>query len=156
ILAGVGVQRDDGRCIEVVTAPRAARLGVVGSCIGGPDVNAIELGVEGDAVPGATSSATLLPELTIPGLCSRLQSGVTLVRLWTRGHDIEAPDLLPGLLVISRDIATHAEIGAALADDDLAVEQAGSAGHRLSVLRIGRLDAPDHPAGFCIQCEQSA
>ena len=54
------------------------------------------------------------------------------------GHGIEAPQLLAVVGVIGRDIAAHAHLGAAVADDDPPVDDRGARRDRVGLGRVHR------------------
>src|SRR6185312_9216292 len=77
------------------------------------------------------------------------------VRLPVRvGGRVEAPVQLAGGRVVGRQIAAHAVLGAALADQHLAVGDARRAGDRVRLGRIGHLHGPDRLAGRRVQRDQ--
>ena len=55
--------------------------------------------------------------------------------------------MLAGRRVVGAEVAAHAELGAAVADDDLALHDARRAGDRVGARRVGGLLLPDHLAG---------
>ena len=135
VLAGIGVRRrrwnvrkrlSPSPCAAPVMAPRRA--------VAGADVDQVGVGVVRKAVPGVAAAA-VLPPLAGPGLGRHLHR-LRLERLRRiAGNDVEPPRLVAGLGVVGGHVAAHAvELGAAVADDDLALDDARRAGdHVLGV-----------------------
>src|SRR5690606_7325615 len=90
VAAAVGVEGDDGGEVEVVAAAGAAPLRVVGAGVARAEVDAVELGVEGDAVPDGAAGATL-PVLTAPGARRGFHGRIAPVLLGAARHRVEAP-----------------------------------------------------------------
>src|SRR5690606_4767048 len=67
-----------------------------------------------------------------------------------------APDELARRRVVGGDEAAHAELGTAVADDDLAVDHPGRAGDRIRLIDRRGLHVPDRLAGHRVQGGQSA
>src|SRR6185436_19012055 len=87
------------------------------------NVQELRIGVVRERIPRGAAAAEL-PPLPFPGLRRRLER-LRLERLRRiAGHDVEAPDELAGLGIVRRHEAAHAELGAAVADDHLAVDDA--------------------------------
>ena len=158
VLARIGVQRHDAGQVQVVATGRAA-LGLrPGRAVARADVHEVELGVIGHGVPGR-AAATGLPPLAgrVPGL-GGAGHGLVLERLGrVAGHGEPAPLLRAGLGVIGRDIAAHAVLGAAVADQHLALDDARRA---RDGVRVGAVDdgvlLPDLLARGRVQRHQAA
>jgi hypothetical protein len=79
-----------------------------------------------------------------------LQGGVA-------GHRVEAPGLLAGLGVVGGDVAAHAELGAAIADQHLALDDARRPGDGVALLAVeDGVHAPGDLAGLGIERDQTA
>ena len=154
--AGIGVQRDEGGEIEIVAAGRAAQVAVPRRAVAGADIDGVELGIIGDAVP-RRAAAAVHPVFAggIPGLGGS-RHGLVFGRLGriARHHE-PAPRLVAGLGIVGRDIAADAVLGAAVADDHPAVGDAGRAGDGvgMAVVDDGVL-FPDLLAGHRVEGDQ--
>ncbi len=158
VLAGVGVQRHHRAQVEVVAALGAARLVRPGRAVAGAHVHQVELGVEGEAVPGGAPAAGF-PVLAarVPGLRGLGHRGVFEGLARVARHHEPAPFLLARLRVVGGDEAAHAVFGAAVADDDLALEHARRAGDGVAaLLAFERVFLPDLLAGGGVQRNQAA
>ena len=143
-LAGVRTQREDRAQEEIVSAAGAAVVARPGGAVADADVEQVELGIEGHRVPGGAAAADS-PPLPGPGLGRHLELGM-LERLGrVPGDGVEAPDLLAASRVVGGDVATDSVLGAAVADDDLSLDHAGSAGDGVGGAR-GPWSAPPRPA----------
>ena len=156
VLAGVGIQRDDGAEEEVVAAAGAADLPVPGRSVAGADVQRVELGIVGEPVPGVAAAAQF-PPLARPRL-GRHGHRLVLepVRRVAR-HDVEAPCLLAGFRVVRRHVAARrAVLRTAVAHQHLALEHLGRAGDVELVLRLDRHGAPQLASGGGVDRVQAA
>ena len=136
VLAAVGADRDYRREIEVVPAARRAIGLVPWAAVAGADVKQVELRVVGHRVPHRAAAA-VLPEFAVPGsarLGEILGLGIVLVR--RTGHREEAPELLAVVGVIGSDVATYAELGAAVADDHLAIDHPWCSGDGIGLVLV--------------------
>src|SRR4029077_8246250 len=100
--------------------------------------------------------APQFPPLARPGLGGH-RHGLVLERL--RGiarHGVKAPEKLAGLGIIGRDIAAHAVLVTAVANDDPAFDDARRHRNGVRLARVDRHDAPDWLAGSRIECTQAA
>ena len=71
------------------------------------------------------------------------------------GYGVEAPCFLPSLGIIGRDIPTHTELGATVADQHLALDDAWRAGDRVALAAIkDGIDTPHRLAGGGVQGDQ--
>ena len=92
----------------------------------------------------------------MPGPFGRFHGRVALVVFGRAGRHIEAPYLFAGRLVVGGDIAASADVGASLADDDLAVEGPRCAGDGL-IAPLGQgLDRPQEFSRLGVEREQPA
>ena len=129
VLAGVGIERDDGAQEEIIAAAGAADLLVPGRAVAGADQHLVEFRIVGDAVPHRAAAA-MLPPFTVPGLGGHFHGLVLEAVSRVARHHPEAPGLFAGLGIVGRYIAARrAPFGAAVADDDLALEDFQRAGH---------------------------
>ena len=137
VLAGVWIQRHDAGQVEVVPTGRAALAASPRRAVAGSDVHQVQLGVERHAVPGRATTASLPPlSCGIPGL-GGFGHGFILKGLGRVARYGEpAPLLVARGSVIGRDVATHAVFCAAVADDDLALEDTWSACDGIAVLAV--------------------
>ncbi len=158
VFAGIRIERDDGGQVEVVAAGRAAFAARPGRAVAGAHIHQVELGVEGQRVPRG-AAATGFPVFAgwVPGL-GRLGHRLILERLArVAGHGEPAPFLLAGAGIVGGDIAAHAILRPAVADDDLALEHARRAGDGVRVAAVddGVL-LPQLAAGAGIERDQAA
>ncbi|MFO1265419.1 MAG: hypothetical protein U1F67_00610, partial [Rubrivivax sp.] len=113
------VHRDDRGEKEIVAAAWTAGLPVVGRGVASAEVDELQVGVVGHAVPGSAAAAELPVALRVPGRRGLLE--VRLVLGPKRGiarHRVEPPLERAAREVVGRDVAAHAEVGATIADDD--------------------------------------
>jgi hypothetical protein len=156
VFAGVGVERNDRGKVEVVAAGRAAQVAVPRRAVAGAEIDGVEVGVEGDAVPHRAAAA-VHPVVAggVPGLGGR-RHGLVLVGFARIARDHEpAPSLTAGLGVVGGDVAAHAILGAAVADDHLAVGHARRAGDRVGMLVVDDgVFFPNLPAARRVEGDQ--
>src|SRR5690606_26328338 len=92
-----------------------------------------------------------------PGLRGHLHGLVLEAVGRVAWHEIKPPEKLTVVRVVCGDEAAHAEIGTAVADDDLAVEDARRARDRVWPLVVReRLRTPDRLARRAIQRDEPA
>ena len=155
VLAGVRVERDDGGQEQVVAAAGRAILLVPRRAVASADIDGVELGIVGHAVPQRAAAAEL-PELAIPRLAGFGEFRLLVAFGRIAGHGVPAPRLRAGLGVVGGDVAAHAVFGAAIPDDDLALHDARHAGDRVRKRGVGGLLLPDHLSGLAIKRDQAA
>src|SRR5262249_11110491 len=113
------------------------------------------LGVVRHRVPDRPAAA-LHPPLPVPGLGGSGE-GLRLERLrGIAGHRVEAPRERSALRVVGREVAAHAELGAAVADQHLALHHARGAGDGVGPVRIHGQRLPELPAGGGVERHQPA
>ncbi len=155
VLAGVGLQRHDRRQEQIVAAAGAAKPLVPRRSVAHADVEQVELGVIGHRVPHGAAAAKG-PPLALPGGRGRLEDG-RLERL--RGvarHRVEAPRELAGRAVVGGDVAAHAVLRAAVADQHLVLDDARGAGDRVRLRRVDRDDRPGFLAGLGVEGDEAS
>ena len=155
VLAGVRLERDDRAQEQVVAAAGAAVLLVPRRAVAGADVEQVELRVVGHRVPDRAAAAEL-PPLAVPGLRGLLENRRFERLRRIAGHGVEAPQHLAGLRVVGGDVAAHAELGAAVADDHLALDDARRAGDRVCLRLIDGHHRPHFLAGLGVERDQPA
>src|SRR4029453_6947658 len=96
---------------------------VPGTAVADADIQDVELRVVRHRIPDGAAAA-VLPPLAVPRLRRALQQRVLEAVLRIAGHGIEAPEHLAGNRVVRRDVTAHAHLTAAVADDDLALDDA--------------------------------
>ena len=155
VLPGVGVERDDRAQEQVVAAAGAADLPVPRRAVAGADQHLVELGVVGDAVPGVAAAAEL-PPLAGPGLRGHLHGLVLEAVGGIAGHHPEAPRELARVRVVRGQIAARGrDLGAAVADDHLAVEHLRRAGDVERLLGVDGLHFPELRAVLRVESDQA-
>ena len=148
--------RENRRQEQVVAALRTAEVAVPGAAVAGADVEQVGLGVVGHGVPGGAAAA-VLPPLAGPGLGRHGQLGMLERLRRIAGHREEAPRQPAGRRVVGRDVAADGVLGAAVADDHLALHDARRAGDRVRLLEIDRrLHVPHGRAGVGVERHQAA
>ena len=127
---------------------------VPGRSIAHADVQQIQFGIVGHRIPNGSAAPDFPPRTTAPGFGGHLQGIVfkTVGRIPRDG--VETPFLLTGLDVVGRDIAAHTEFSAAIADDDVALDDAGCAGDGVGSGLVDGHDIPDDLARNGIECNQ--
>ncbi len=160
VFAGVGLQRDDRRQEQVVALAAAARLMAPRRPVARADVDEVGDRVVDDRIPRRAAAAGLLPAAVVPrrrGLLGEDLVGRRAVGLAfrIRRHE-EAPRELARGRVVGGDEAAHAELGAAVADEHLAFDDARRAGDRVRPLGVRRLRRPQFLAGGRIEGDEAA
>jgi len=155
-LAGVGVDGDGGRGIEVIARaqPRVPRRGVAGAHEDQVDIGVVEgrlprcraAGLPQVARPGGVGGArdAVLDRLAV------LVVGVAHVALDHRPH----PHHLAGLGVARLDPAHDAELAARHTADDHALDDLRRRGHRIAGLVVVDLLAPYDLAGVLVERDE--
>ena len=148
VFAGVRPDGDDRRHEQVVALALGAQAVVPERAVADADVEQVEFGVVGHRIPRRAAAALLPVLVAMPGLADH-RDGVALVAPGrVAGDGEETPGLLSGRGVIRGDIAADAEFGAAVADDDLALDDARRPGDRVVALVVDDgIDRPDLLAG---------
>ena len=143
IFAGLGLDREDGRQEQVVLGRGVAQALVPGRAVADADIHDVEIGIVRHAIPGCAAAAALGP---FAGVAPR---GVGLLgEHFVRGCAIgdlgrvrrreEAPDLLAVIRAVGGDVAAHAKLGAAIADDHIALDDTRRAGDRIGLGLVDR------------------
>ncbi len=128
IFPGLRIERDDRGEEQIVAALGAADLGIPRRAVAGTEIDAVEIGIVGDRIPGGAAPA-MLPPFAGPGL-RRHCLGIVLEALRRIArHGVEAPQPLAARGIVGGDIAADGrEIRAAMADDHFAAEYPRCAG----------------------------
>ena len=144
VFARIGVDRDDGGQEQVVALALAAPDRIPQRAVADTDVEQVQLRVVGEGVPGGSAAALLDERAAMPGLLGDLHSLAfgRLVRV--AGDGEEAPGLFAGFGIVGGDVAAHAELGAAVADHDLAIHDPWRARDGVAAfLVVAGVDRPD-------------
>src|SRR5690606_1062735 len=116
-----------------------------GRAVAGADIDEVERGIIGEAVPRGAAAAGL-PPFAGPGLGSHFHGGILEAVGRVARHGVPAPELPARLRVIGRDIAPHRHFRTAIADDDLAVEHARGTGDGVAFGVVDGEHGPDRLA----------
>src|SRR5690606_10797954 len=130
-LGRVGVDRDDGRQVQVVAAARAALVAVPGAAVARADIEQIGFGIVGKGIPGRAAASARLPPLAGPRRGGLRHGFVLEAERRVAGYEVEPPDLLPRLRVVRRHVAARTVVAAAVADDDEVLDDARRARDRV-------------------------
>ncbi len=153
--AGVGIQREDRREVEVVTAARRTDGTSPGRAVARADVQRVEVRVVGHRVPhGAAAAAE--PPFAGPGLRRLFELRMLEAVLRVARDRIEAPRELAGRGVVRGQIAADAVLAAAVADQHLALHDARRARDGVRLGAVDRVDLPALLAGTGIERDQPA
>ena len=136
IFARIWVQSDNAGEVKVVALSgavlaRRAIGAVPGAPIANPDVEEVKLCIIGHGVPNGAAAANGIGAsegFHIPSFSSRFEVVGRVISLGPVRYGVEAPQLAAILDIVSCDITAHAEFCAAIADDDLAIDDARRAG----------------------------
>ena len=155
VAAGVGVERDDRREIQVVAAAGTAVIARPRGAVAGTDVDEIGGRVVGQAVP-RRAAAAVLPPLALPALEGHLHRSILEALGRIARHDEPAPRLLARGRVVGREEAADPVLAAAVADHDLALHDARRAGDAVVAAHGRSLHRPRHVAGVGVEGHQPA
>src|SRR5690606_26922394 len=109
----------------------------------------------GHGIPHRAAAAER-PPFTRPGLRGFFEDGRLEAVGRIAGHGVEAPGHLAAAGVIGGDIAAHAELGAAVADQHLALHHARRAGDGVGLRLVDRDHLPDFLAGLRVERDEAA
>jgi len=154
VLARVGPQRHDRRQEPVVAAAGAADALIPGTAVADADVEEIQLGIVGNRIPHGAAAAAL-PPFAGPGGRGLLEDRILERLRRVSRHSVEAPGELAGLGVVGGDVATHAELRAAVADDHPALDDARRARDRVALTLVDSDDRPFRPARLRVDRDQA-
>ena len=135
VFTGVGFQSDDGRQEKIVTALGAAGMPVPRSAVADAEVDEIKVGVVGDGVPNG-AAAGQLARRACPSFGGLFEDRRFVGLRRITGDGVEAPDHFSGGSIVSRDIAAHAILSAAVADQHFAFHDSRSSGDGVREVRI--------------------
>ena len=138
----VRVERKDGRQVEVVAAARRADRARPRRTVARADVQRVELRVVSHRVPHR-AAATTEPPFAGPRLGGSLHLGAFEAVFRVARNRVETPGQLAGVGVVSGKVTAHAILGAAIADQHLALHDARRARDRV---RLGAVDGVHFPA----------
>src|SRR5262245_36122956 len=119
------------------------------------DVQQIELRVVRHRIP-YRSAAAVLPPFAAPGLRGLLQCRALESVGGVAGDGVEPPHLLARRRIVRRDKTAHAHLTAAVADDDVALDDARRASDGVALRRIRGLYAPHNLACRHVERDQAA
>src|SRR5690606_23115910 len=154
VLTRVRTDGNNRREKQVVTTTRTAPLCVPGGTIADTDVDEVGLRIIGDGVPYRTA-ATQEPPLAIPGFGSPAHGFVLEAVGRVARHGVEAPGQLTTLGIIGAEIASYAELGTGVADQDLALHHAWCTGNRIPLVLVNGHRRPDLPARIRVHGNQA-
>ena len=159
VFAGIDIERDDRGKEQVVAAARAAERLRPGRAVADADIHQVQRGIVGHRIPHRATAAGL-PPLAGPGLGGLGHDAVRRRAFGHLGriarHGVEAPVLLAGLGVVSGDVAAHAHLGAAVADQHLAGVDPRRAGDRVVLRIVDRQHRPHRLAALRVERDQPA
>ena len=141
-LAGVGVERDERRGVEVVALARAAV--VIGTGIAGAEEDQVLLGIVGPGDPDRSAAAQVGVALR-----PRPRAGIAGPR-----DRVEAPGALAGVHVVCVDEPADAVLGAGDADNDLILDDERRDGGGIAQLVVRELDVEDRRPGFHVERDE--
>src|SRR5690606_38278513 len=131
----------------VVAAARAAQRLVPRRAVPRTDIEEIELGIVGHRIPYRAAAAEP-PPFAVPGLGGHGHRVALEALCRIAGHGEESPCELAGLRIERGDVAAHAVLGTAVADDDSTFDDARRACDRIGhVARDERVGLPRERAG---------
>jgi len=138
-LARPGVQRENAIGIEIVAG---AQTRIPRSCIPDAPIDRVEFGIERARQPCRAAAVLPCVAAVFPGL------GTGLARCRDR---VCAPQPLAVLGIVTLDIAANAVFTTGNADDQHAVRNQRGDRHRVAVLEVDRVRAPDFLTGLRIE-----
>src|SRR5690606_24308752 len=116
VFTGVRSQRHNRGQEQVVPFPIGANLIVPRAAIADADIEQVQLRIVGHRIPYRTTTAQG-PPFAGPGLGSHLHGFILVTFRWIAWHPVEATQHVAGLSIVSRNIAAHAQLGAAIPDN---------------------------------------
>src|SRR5215469_4393987 len=141
------------RGVQAVTA--ATQGAIPGRCVRSPEVEQVELGIVGDALPGI-AAATRLPPFSFPRLRRCLQCLRFEAVRWVAGHGVRAPRRLSRFGIEGRDVTAYAVLPAGIADNYQPLSDPRSAGDGVGSCAIRRMSSPYRSTGLLIECDESS
>ena len=153
VCAGIRIHGDDGRQEQVVAAARTAHAPVPGGAVTHAQVHQIQFRIIADGVPHGAAAAEF-PPFAGPGAGGLFQDGILKGQCLIAGHRVEAPYLLSGCRVVCRDVSAGVKLGAAVADQHLAVHDARRAGNGITPVAGRGLYRPDFLTTHGVQRDQ--
>ena len=162
VLTRRGIDCDDGRNEEVVAvAIRVADVGVPRRAVADAEDDLVVHFVIDDRVPDRAAAAigdpcAVIAPCVIGEFCEDRIGGCAVRLLVRVRHRVEAPVEVTCLSVISRQVATDAELSAAIPDEDVAFNDARGASDRVRLGLVDGDDAPFHFAGFSVEGLEAA
>src|SRR5690606_36602502 len=124
VFAGVRTDGDDRRQEEGVAAGGVAVALVPWRAVAAAEEHQAVVLVVDHGVPDGAAAAHG-PPLAAPGLRGHLHLRALEAHFRVAGHGVEAPQVLAGAGVVGADVAAHAELAARVADQYLALDDAG-------------------------------
>src|SRR5258708_36417260 len=115
VFTSVGSNGDDRGDEEIVSALGAAGVAVPRGAVANAKVDEIDIGVVGDGVPNG-AAASQFARLPRPRLCSFFENGRFVGLRRIAGDGVEAPGHFSTCVVVSGDVAAHAEFRATVTD----------------------------------------
>ena len=155
VFTSLGLQRHDGRQVEVIATTGAPNFARPRCAVAHADVDKIELGVVHDGIPNRAATAEL-PPFARPRFGRSLQGRALRAIRRVGRHRVEAPQLLARSGVVSGDVATHTQLRPTVADEYLALRYAWRAGDGVTTAFRRSADAPHFFASACIHRHQTA
>ena len=162
VFTGGRANREDRAQIQVVSAAGTAQFARPGRAVAGADVEEIEGGVVGHAVPWRAATA-VFPPGAVPGRGGLAHRVVFERQARIAGDGPEPPHFLAGLGVVRRDESADAELRSARAGDHPSLDDARRARDAV-VIRLARhLPRPERAAavarrarrGGCRACRRT-
>src|SRR5258708_24021736 len=155
VFAALGRKGDDGGDEEIVSTLGAASAGGRRSRVADTEVDEIKVGVVGDRVPDGAASAQFA-SLPLPSLRSFLEDGRFVGLRRIPGDRVETPNHLSRVGVVGRDVATHAVLGATIADQDVSFDDTWCASDGVGEMWVNGESFPDGLSGGGIKRDEAA